>query len=330
MGRMISDRLMDAIDKKQNPCAVGLDPVIERIPKHLIGGDTFKDTAEAFRRFNFEIIDAIADIIPIVKPQVAFYEKYKHYGFKAFEDTVDYAKSKGMVVIEDGKRNDIGNTAKAYADGHLGKVRTLLSESRSLDLDMLTVNPYFGSDGISPFVDVCRQYNKGIFVLVKTSNPGSGEIQDRIVEITDDELSEFSKLGVNLSSNKTNLYNLVGLQVNRFAQKLKGRRGYSPIGAVIGATYPSQAEILRMIMPDSIFLVPGYGAQGGAGKDITNCFNLDGYGAVISSSRGIIFAYEKSGSQVNFADASRKAAEIMIDDICTALYGSNKMPLAWK
>jgi len=290
---MMADKLLDAIDKKQNPCVVGLNPVIERLPKHLISGDSLKDVADAYRTFNFEIIDAVADLVPAVKPQVAFYEKYGFEGLKTFKDTVDYAKSKGLIVIEDGKRNDIGSTAQAYAEGHLGKVG--------------------------------KRYKKGIFLLVKTSNPSSGELQDRLIEINDSEKDELRQLGLDVKNNITEMYNLVALQINRYAQGLIGKRGYSSIGAVVGATYPVQAETLRKIMPNSIFLVPGYGTQGGNAKDLTNCFNDDGYGAIVNSSRGIIFAYEKSNNPTAFAEAARTAVKSMIEDICSALSKCNKL-----
>jgi orotidine-5'-phosphate decarboxylase len=256
--------------------------------------------------------------VPCVKPQVAFYEKYGSIGLQAFKDTVDYAHNKGLVVIEDGKRGDIGSTSQAYADGHLGVVQTQSSQTSSLDADLLTVNPYLGSDGLLPFVNVCKEQGKGIFILTKTSNPSAGEFQDRLIDITPAEEAELKQLGITTAEGKTQLYNLVALQVNRFAQGQIGERGYSQIGAVVGATYPHEAETLRKLMPNSIFLVPGYGAQGGTAKDLVNCFNSDGYGAVVSSSRGIIFAYEK-GNPKEFAQASREAVKSMIKDICSAL-----------
>lgn len=326
---LIVDKLLEKIDEKQNPCVVGLDPVLEKIPKYLVCGDSFHDIAEAFRKFNFDIIDAVYDLVPAVKPQIAFYEKYGPEGLKAFKDTVDYAKSKGLIVIEDGKRNDISSTAQAYADGHLGMVETPSSKSHSINVDILTVTPYLGTDGLKPFVDVSKEHGKGIFVLVKTSNPSSGEFQDRLVDINDDEKKELEGLGVNVD-NKTELYNLVALHVNRYAQQHKGERGYSSIGAVVGATYPQQAEVLRKIMPNSFFLVPGYGAQGGTAKDLVNCFNEDGYGAVVNSSRGIIFAYEKYSDEEQFADAARYATRIMIQDIKSALKEAGKFPSKWE
>ena len=323
------DRLLEKIDEKKNPCVVGLDPVLERIPKHLINGDSFEDVAEAFRKFNFAIIDAVCDLVPAVKPQIAFYEKYGSEGVKAFKDTVDYAKSKGLIVIEDGKRNDIGSTAQAYADGHLGSVKTQASDKPSFDLDFLTVNPYLGSDGINPFFEVCKEHGKGIFILVKTSNPSSGEFQDRLVEVNPDEREQLISKGIEVYD-KTQLYNLVALNVNKYAQQFIGARGYSPIGAVVGATYPEQAETLRKIMPNSFFLVPGYGAQGGGGEGVIPCFNKDGYGAVVNSSRGIIFAYEKYKDPERFAEVAREATQEMIRDIVGALARSGKLPEAWR
>lgn len=327
----MADKLLDAIDKKQNPCVVGLDPTIDKIPKNLIKGNSFESIADAIRKFNYGIIDAVADLIPAVKPQIAFYEKYGAEGIKAFKDTVDYAKSKGLIVIEDGKRNDISTTAQAYAEAHLGKVKTQTSSAFSINADLLTVNPYLGSDGLKPFFEVSKEFGKGIFILVKTSNPSSGELQDRLIEITSNEKDELKTLGIELNDNKTELYKLVGLQVNKLAQQLKGNRGYSPIGAVVGATYPEQAVALRNIMPNSIFLVPGYGAQGGGADDVITCFNNDGYGAVVNSSRGIIFAYEKSEKyKENFAEAAREATLLMIKDINSALKKAGKLPAKWK
>lgn len=324
------DRLIEKIDEKQNPCVVGLDPDIEKIPGFLFKGDNLEDAAEAIKKFNFEIIDAVHDLVPAVKPQIAFYEKYGLPGIKAFKETVDYAKSKDLIVIEDGKRNDIANTAKAYSDGHLGEVMIKENKISPLDLDFLTVTPYLGSDGIEPFVNTCEKHGKGIFILVKTSNKSSGDFQDRLTEVNTEEKLQLQDSGESLID-KTPLYNLVGLKVNNYAQGLKGKKGYSPIGAVVGATYPEQAEILRKIMPDSFFLVPGYGAQGASGKDITNCFNDDGYGAIINSSRGIIFAYKKLGlSEEKFAEAARQATLNMIKDINSALREVNKLPVKWR
>lgn len=326
----MADKLLEKIDEKRTPCICGLDPVIERIPKHLVHENSFKGVADAFILFNKEIIDAVYDIVPAVKPQIAFYEKYGYEGLKAFEETVSYAKSKDLIVIEDGKRNDIGSTSLAYADGHLGMVETGFGKKHSLDVDLLTVNPYLGSDGLTPFVDVCKENNKGIFILVKTSNKSSGELQDRLIDITDEEKNELNRLGLELKDNKTELYNLVALQVNKYAQAIKGQRGYSSIGAVVGATYPLQAETLRKIMPNSIFLGPGYGTQGARGKDLTNLFNNDGYGAVINNSSGINYAYEVYNTPEKFSKHARNATLLMIQDVNLALNNCDKLPLKWK
>jgi len=315
----MADKLLNKIDEKKNPCVVGLDPVVEKIPPYLLKGDSFADIAEAFREFNFTIIDSVQDLVPCVKPQIAFYEKYGSAGLAAFKDTVDYAHSKGLIVIEDGKRGDISHTVQAYAEGHLGVVKTRSTTQPSLNVDLLTVNPYLGSDGLTPFVNVCKEQEKGLFILAKTSNPGSGELQDRMIDLTPSEQKELASIGIKLNNGRTTLYNLVALRIRNYAKECIGSRGYSQIGAVVGASFSSQAEELRKIMPESIFLVPGYGAQGGTAKELVNCFNNDGYGAVVNSSRGIIYAYEKLGTPNKFAQAARKATEEMIKDIISAL-----------
>lgn len=320
----MADKVIKRIDEKKNPCVVGLDPVVEKIPAHLLKGNSFEDVANAFREFNLSIIDFVSDLVPCVKPQIAFYEKYGPQGLQAFKDTVDYAHTKGLIVIEDGKRNDITTTAQAYADGHLGVAETKESKLPSLNVDLLTVSPYLGSDGLTPFVNVCKEHGKGIFILAKTSNPGSGEWQDRFIDLNKEEQEELIKIGISLEKGRTQLYNLVALRINKYAQECIGKRGYSPIGAVVGAQFPSQAFSLRKIMPNSIFLVPGYGAQGGTSKELVNCFNADGYGAVVNSSRGIIYAYEKTHDPGRFADAAREATKAMIKDITAALKDCGK------
>lgn len=275
----IVDSLIEKTIKTKNPSVVGLDPEIRKIPmcyKSVTSGNTNKlsDVADVIFDFNRDIIDTVASLVPAVKPQIAFYEKYGSYGIAAFEKTVAYAKSKGLIVIEDAKRNDIGNTAQAYAEGHLGTVE-LLDGARvsSADVDFLTVTPFLGSESIQPFINVCMRYNKGIFVLVKTSNTSSGEIQNAV-----------TVNGLNVSQS---LAKYVAENVEIFS----GKYGYSSIGAVVGATYPEDARILRKIMPKSYFLVPGYGAQGGGAQDILSCFNPDGLGAIVNSSRGILYAH---------------------------------------
>jgi len=287
---LFSDKLMDAIDKKENPSVVGLDPRINLIPDE-IKEDKPTDT---ILEFNKRIIDAIYDIVPAVKPQVAFYEVFGPEGINAFLETCKYAKKKGLIVIIDIKRNDIGSTAEAYA------------KAWDKDyIDAMTINPYLGSDGIIPFIELADK-EKGIFILVKTSNPSSKELQD--LETKDGK----------------KVYEVVGELVNELGKPFTGERGYSAVGAVIGATHPESAKRLRKIMPNSYFLVPGYGAQGGKGKDLIWFFNNDGYGSIINSSRGIIFAYKKSGGE--FDTAAREAAINMKTDIQTALKEAGKWP----
>ena len=267
-------------------------------------GETLEGAAEAIWQFNKEIVDKTYDLIPAVKPQIAMYEQFGIEGLKAYKKTVDYCKSKDLVVIGDIKRGDIGSTSAAYAVGHLGKVQVGSKTHAGFDEDFATVNPYLGSDGVKPFIDVCKQENKGLFILVKTSNPSSGEFQDQKID-------------------GKPLYELVGEKVAQWGEEHMGESGYSYVGAVVGATYPEQGEILRKVMPKSFILVPGYGAQGGKGKDLVHFFNEDGLGAIVNSSRGIIAAYKqeayaKFGAE-NFGDASRAAVEAMIADIQGAL-----------
>ena len=303
-----ADRLLDAIEKKQNPSVVGLDPRLKQIPSFIRDeqvskfGKTFEAAASSIFEFNKKIIDAVKGIVPAVKPQMAFYENYGSEGVRAFQKTVEYAKKNGLLVIEDAKRSDIGSTAQAYADGHLGRVSLFGEEAPSHDVDCITVNAFLGIDGVQPFIDAAKKYGKGIFVLAKTSNPSSGEIQD-------------------LKSGEKTIYEIMAGLVNKWGQGTEGSKGYSPIGAVVGATYPEQAVILRKLMPKSIFLVPGYGAQGGGASDTVPCFNKDGFGAIVNSSRGIIFAYEKSEKhkEDQFEFAAAEAASAMKEDLTKAL-----------
>lgn len=331
-----ADELMDKVDEKQSPCIIGLDPQLDMIPSFIKNrcleefGNTRKAAAEAFIEFCKGIVDATYDLAPAYKPNMCFFEKYGAEGVRAFEEVATYVKSKGCVVIEDAKRNEIGHSAKAYADGHLGEVDMLDgTKAKSIDADFLVVNPYLGSDGLNPFIEVCGEHGKGIFVMAKTSNPSSGEFQDKTVLINSDERDRFEDVGMNVGED-VQLYNLVALRVNDYAQKYKGKRGYSCVGAVVGATYPEQARQLRRIMPSSYFLVPGYGAQGGSAEGLTNCFNSDGYGAVVNSSRGIIFAYKKGGDEVDYALCARKAFIEMNEDIKGALLNAGKFPAGWE
>lgn len=303
---MIS-RLIEAIKKKDAPIVVGLDPVLSFVPSRIIKeetdekGETLDAAASAILRFNKAIVDSVCDLVPAVKPQIAMYEQYGIPGLIAFTETVNYCRSKGLIVIGDVKRGDIGSTSTAYANAHLGKVKVGSRQIPVFDEDFATVNPYLGSDGIKPFIDVCNSNDKGIFILVKTSNPSSGEFQDKVLHDMD-----------------STLYEAVGIKVNEWA-KLSMDGSYSNIGAVVGATYPKMGEILRRIMPNSFILVPGYGAQGGRGKDLKPFFNSDGLGAIINSSRGIIAAYTKDEykkfGEDGFADAARAAVIDMREDI---------------
>jgi len=315
----LADRLLDAVDEKKNPSVVGLDPRLWRVPDHLKKrakmetDDPFKAAGEAIFEFNKGIIDGVHDIVPAVKPQVAFYEKYGVEGIRAFKKTIEYAKEKGLIVIEDVKRNDIGSTAKAYASAHLGEVDLIDKDALSFDGDMVTVNPYLGSDGIEPFVEVCEEHGKGIFVLDKTSNPSSSELQDLTTE------------------DGKKIYEVMAELIDEWGKDLIGDRGYSSVGVVVGATYPEEAETLRDIMKNNLFLVPGYGTQGGTADDVIPCFNDEGYGAIVNSSRGIDYAYEddEEYDPEEFDRASRKAALEMKDDIMKSLKKGDKVPEDW-
>ncbi|MBW2993325.1 orotidine-5'-phosphate decarboxylase [Candidatus Woesearchaeota archaeon] len=310
-----ADRLLDAIEKKQNPSVVGLDPRLEQVPSFIKEdmiekhGRTFEAAAESFLVFNKRIIDSVKDIVPAVKPQIAFYEKYMEHGLRVFVETVKYARKKGLVVIEDGKRNDIGSTAQAYSQGHIGKVDMFGEPVSAIDVDCITVNPYLGIDGIKPFIDDVKAHGKGIFVLVKTSNPSAGDFQD-------------------LKINDKHMYEHVAGLVSKWNEDTIGSRGYGSVGAVVGATYPHEAVALRKLMPKSIFLVPGYGAQGGDASGVVPNFNPDGFGAIVNSSRGIIFAYQKGNyREEDFDKASQDAAQDMKDKINIALKEAGKR--AW-
>ena len=303
------NKLVANIKKTNAPIVVGLDPMLNYIPEHVQKkaiaefGETLEGAAEAIWQFNKEIVDKTYDLIPAVKPQIAMYEQFGIPGLEAFKKTVDYCKEKGLVVIGDIKRGDIGSTSAAYAVGHLGHVQVGSKSYAPFDEDFVTVNPYLGSDGVNPFIDICKEENKGLFILVKTSNPSSGEFQDQLVD-------------------GRPLYELVGEKVAAWGEAHMGDE-YSYIGAVVGATYPEMGKVLRKVMPKSYILVPGYGAQGGQGKDLVHFFNEDGLGAIVNSSRGIIAAYKqeayaKFGAE-NFGDASRAAVEAMVADISNAL-----------
>ena len=302
-------KLIANIQKTNAPIVVGLDPMLNYIPKQVQEkafkeyGETLEGAAEAIWQFNKAIVDETYDIIPAVKPQIAMYEQFGIPGLMAYKKTVDYCKDKGLVVIGDIKRGDIGSSSAAYATGHVGKVQVGSKKYAGFDVDFVTLNPYMGSDSINPFIEACKEEKRGMFVLVKTSNPSSGEFQDQLV-------------------NGRPLYELVGEKVAEWGEGFMGD-SYSYVGAVVGATYPEMGKILRKIMPKAYILVPGYGAQGGQGKDLVHFFNEDGLGAIVNSSRGIIAAYKQEKyakfGEENFAQASRAAVEDMVADITGAL-----------
>ncbi len=299
------EKLIEQIKKKDAPIVVGLDPMLGYVPEFIKDkafgefGETLEGAAEAIFEFNKGIVDAVYDIIPAVKPQIAMYEQFGVPGVNAFKKTVDYCHEKGLVVIGDIKRGDIGSTSKAYADGHIGRVTVGSKTYAPFDEDIVTVNPYLGTDGVKPFVDCCKECDKGIFVLVKTSNPSSGEFQDRLID-------------------GRPLYEHVAEKVVEWGESVL-HGDYSDVGCVVGATYPEMGKVLRKLMPKAYILVPGYGAQGGKGADLVHFFNEDGLGAIVNSSRGIIAAYKNeayaSFGEEGYADASRKACEDMIADI---------------
>lgn len=307
-------KLIENIKKTGAPIVVGLDPMLSYVPEHVQKkafeeyGETLEGAAEAIWQFNKAIVDATWDLIPAVKPQIAMYEQFGLPGLMAFKKTVDYCHEKGLVVIGDIKRGDIGSTSEAYAVGHLGKVQVGSKAFYGFDEDFVTVNPYLGSDGVKPFIKVCKEEKKGLFILVKTSNPSSGEFQDQLIE-------------------NRPLYELVGEKVAQWGEEHMGEN-YSYIGAVVGATYPEMGKVLRKLMPKTFILVPGYGAQGGKGADLVHFFNKDGLGAIVNSSRGIIAAYRQEAysrfGAENFADASRQAVKDMADDIDGALKNSGR------
>lgn len=305
------NKLVEKIKKTGAPIVVGLDPMMKFVPEHIQKkafedyGETLEGAGEAIWQYNKVLVDHISDLVPAVKPQIAMYEQFGIPGLIAFKKTVDYCHEKDLVVIGDVKRGDIGSTSEAYAVAHLGKVQVGSCLYSGFDEDFATVNPYLGSDGVNPFLKVCKEEHKGIFVLVKTSNPSSGELQDRVIKDADRPL-----------------YEVVGEQVAGWAKEVMGD-AYSYIGAVAGATYPEMGRILRKVMPKSYILVPGYGAQGGKGKDLVHFFNEDGLGAIVNSSRGIIAAYQQekyaSFGAMHFGEAARAAVEDMREDIAEAL-----------
>lgn len=303
------NKLIEKIKKTEAPIVVGLDPMMKFIPPVITEGafreygETLEGAAEAIWQYNKALVDSIYDLIPAVKPQIAMYEQFGIPGLVTYKKTIDYCREKGLVVIGDIKRGDIGSTSEAYAVGHLGKVKVGSHSFYGFDEDFATLAPYMGSDSITPFVKVCKEEKKGLFILVKTSNPSSGEFQDRLID-------------------GRPLYEWVAEKVVEWGADHMGD-SYSYVGAVVGATYPEMGKALRKLMPKSFILVPGYGAQGGKGADLVHFFNEDGLGAIVNSSRGIIAAYQQEKyvhfGEVNFADAARQAVLDMKEDIRQAL-----------
>lgn len=304
---MALDRLIEKIEQTKNPTVAGLDPKLDYVPEYIKRkcfekhGETLKGAAKALLEFNKGLIDALYDIVPAVKPQAAYYEMYGFQGMKTLYKTQEYARSKGMYVITDGKRNDIGTTMEAYAMAHLGKVKVGSEEYEPFLGDALTVNGYLGSDGIKPLISVCKENDKGIFVLAKTSNPSSGELQDKNVD-------------------GSPIYEYMGKMCEEWGKELPGVYGYSGIGIVAGATYPEQIKRLRELLPHTFFLIPGYGAQGASAKDIAAAFDKNGLGGIVNSSRGIMCAYQKQKcDEREFAEAARREAIRMRDEIMSEI-----------
>lgn len=305
------DKLIKKVKNKKSHVVIGLDPIFENFPNQFKKNvSSLSSIGKKIWEFNKCIIDYTYDIVPAVKPQIAFYERYGLDGLLAFTKTVEYAKKNGLIVIEDAKRNDIGSTAMAYSDGHIGRVTIKNKIIPVFDVDAITVNPYLGSDGILPFIKNVQRYNKGIFVLVKTSNKSSVELQDVLIRYKNKNIK---------------FYELVASYVNKWASNCIGKRGYSSVGVVVGATFPKEASTLRRLLPKSYFLVPGFGVQGGKAKDMIRFFNSDGFGALISSSRGINYAYifDENEKGNKFDIAARNAAIRMNNSINTILYKSN-------
>ncbi len=297
---MITDKLIEAIIAKQNPTAVGLDTSFSYLPDEMrVGVTDFKGVADAIITFNKKLIENIYDIVPAVKVQVAYYEAYGVEGMRAFYETVNYAKGKGLIVISDCKRNDIGSTAAQYAGAYLGETEVNGASAPAYPSDFLTVNGYLGTDGIAPFVDECKKHDKGIYVLVKTSNPSSGELQN-----------------LKLEDGRT-VYECMGDMVEKWGEDTVGKYGYSAVGAVVGATHPAEAAILRKRLPHTFFLIPGYGAQGGNAEMLKSCFDQNGLGGIVNNSRGIICAYKKKGG--TYYDAARQACIEMKADLLSVL-----------
>jgi orotidine-5'-phosphate decarboxylase len=297
---MITDRLIEGIIAMQNPTCVGLDTLFDYLPDEMKTGVTdFNGVAERVFEFNKKIIDNVYDIVPSVKVQIAYYEMYGVAGMKAYEETLKYAAEKGLVVIADAKRNDIGSTAACYAKTFLGNTQVNDVTAKAFPSDYVTVNGYLGTDGIAPFVEECEKADKGIFVLVKTSNPSGAEIQNVVLE------------------NGVPMYEHMGALVEKWGESTIGKYGYSAVGAVVGATHPTEAARLRQVLPHTFFLIPGYGAQGGNAEMLKSCFGANGLGGVVNNSRGILCAYKKLGG--TYYDAARAATVAMQKDLSSVI-----------
>ncbi len=297
---MIIDQLIEKIIAMQNPTCVGLDTQLDYLPAEMREGvETCEQAADAILAFNKKIVDSVCDIVPAVKVQIAYYEQYGAAGVAAFLATVAYAKEKGLFVIADCKRNDIGSTAARYSAAYLGETALGDKTVRVAGCDFLTVNAYLGTDGVAPFLDDCKKFDTGLFILVKTSNPSSGELQD-----------------LKLADGRT-VYECMGDMVEGWGAEFVGKYGYSAIGAVVGATHPAEAKILRDRLAHTFFLVPGYGAQGGNAEMLKNCFDKNGLGGIVNNSRGILCAYKKNGG--TYYEAARAACIAMQKDLVSVL-----------
>ena len=300
------DRLINKIKETNNPTVIGLDPRYELLPKCVLEKypNTLEGVSQAIIEYNKALIDETCDVIPAVKPQIAFYEMFGIPGMKAFEETCKYAKQKGMIVIADIKRGDIGSTAQGYSNAYLGKTKIGEKEESIFDVDFVTVNPYMGTDCVKPFIEDCKKYDKGIFVLVKTSNPSSGELQDVKLE------------------NGEEVYIKVAKLVEEWGKDLRGKNGYSSVAAVVGATYPKQLKEIRKTAPHTYFLIPGYGAQGGKVEDIALGFDENGLGGIVNASRSLMYAYKADlwkdkFEEKDYAKATRQEALRMKRDLGT-------------
>lgn len=307
----IMERLAQRVSELKNPTVAGLDTRVEYLPEGFVkeimpdGIRSFEDAAEAVYQYNVRLVDALCDIVPAVKVQVAYYEMYGAAGMAAFERTMAYARAHGMIVMADVKRNDIGATAACYASAYIGKTDLPAGQMEAFSADIATVNPYLGVDGIAPFAKACQDNGTGIFVLVKTSNPSSGQLQDMRFE------------------DGRTLYEAVADLVEEWGEPTRGENGYSAVGAVVGATYPQQGTALRARMPHTYFLVPGYGAQGATGADIAGCFDANGGGAIVNASRSILCAWKKREGMA-FDEAARAEALRMREDLCRCLREAGK------